>query len=97
MLRRRIIIFSFTILLILVALYLHLWVLLINVSLVGSEEYLLEDLDGEGDRSIDLQVGCTFFYVLLDDHIVYVKARGVLLQICGVPRIAHNWAFEVLN
>ena len=60
--------------------------LLIDVSLVRSEEYLLEDLNGEGDRSIDLQVcWSAFFYVLPDDLTGYVKARGVLIPLILIP------------
>ena len=81
--------FSFTVFLILVRL-----VLLIDLSLIESEEYLLNDVDGEGDRSIDLQVcWCVFFNVLPDDLIVYVKARGVLMQ--GSCALTQDWTFEV--
>ena len=73
--------------------------LLVDVSLVRSEEYLLKDLNGEGDRSIDLQAcWSAFFYVLPDNHIVYVKARGVPKQGSFTPIIVvQDFIFKVYN
>ena len=68
--------------------------LVIDLSLIKRRKYLLKDFNCEGDNSIDLQVCWSIFcYVLPDDLIVNVKARGVRMQ--GSLTLTQDGTFKV--